>query len=76
MIPKPLGQVKELVESLGMEVSYAYEDLVFLQHNSFLLQFDDGSGAGQVTDDRQRMIVHTNSEADEQEKKPVIDRLA
>jgi DNA-binding IclR family transcriptional regulator len=53
MTLKPLGQVKELVESLGMEISYAYEDLVFLQHNGFLLQFDDGNGAEQVADDQQ-----------------------
>jgi len=29
----------ELVESLGHEVTYAYEDLIFINHNDFLLQF-------------------------------------
>jgi len=30
----------ELVAKLGHEVTYAYEDLVFINHNDFLLQFD------------------------------------
>jgi len=29
-----------LIEKLGHEVTYAYEDLVFINHNDFLLQFD------------------------------------
>ncbi len=37
-----------------MAVSYAYEDLVFLEHNAFLLQF---------TDKQQNILVHTNVEA-------------
>jgi hypothetical protein len=37
---RPLGTVMELVEALGHEVTYAYEDLVFINHNDFLLQFD------------------------------------
>ena len=53
MALNPLGKVKELVESVGMAISYAYDDLVFLEHNAFLLQFgEDGT-----------LIVHTNEEA-------------
>lgn len=36
---RPLGLVKEALEQIGIEISYAYEDLVFIQHNHFLLQF-------------------------------------
>jgi hypothetical protein len=36
---RPLGTVMELIEKLGHEVTYAYEDLVFIDHNEFLLQF-------------------------------------
>ena len=40
----PLGTIMELVESVSagpipMKVAYAYEDLVFMEHNAFLLQF-------------------------------------
>ena len=52
---KPLGILKELVESAGMGISYAYDDLVFLDHNAFLLQFGD---------DGRTVFIHTNREAD------------
>ncbi|NMW20691.1 MAG: hypothetical protein HKK67_03470 [Chlorobiaceae bacterium] len=37
---RPLGTVMQLLEELGHEVTYAYDDLVFVNHNGFLLQFD------------------------------------
>ena len=63
---KPLGIVKELVESLGMGISYAYDDLVFLDHNGFLLQF---------TGDGRSVVVHINSEADRKEVEQDIEKL-
>ena len=36
---RPLGLVKQLLEEIGIEVTYAFEDLVFIQHNPALLQF-------------------------------------
>lgn len=36
---RPLGTVIQLLEELGHEVTYAYDDLVFVNHNGFLLQF-------------------------------------
>jgi hypothetical protein len=38
---KPLGLVTALLADLGLEVTYAYDDLVFVQHSAFLLQFTD-----------------------------------
>lgn len=38
---RPLGLVKEMLEQMGVEVSYAYDDLVFMEHNYFLLQFGE-----------------------------------
>ena len=63
---KPLGVVREIVESAGMGISYAFEDLVFLEHNAFLLQF---------TADDKEIFVHTNGEADEMEIKEPIAKL-
>jgi hypothetical protein len=63
---KPLGIVREIVESAGMGISYAYEDLVFLEHNAFLLQF---------TANDKEIFVHTNSEADKMEIKEPIAKL-
>lgn len=63
---KPLGVVKTIVESAGMDIAYAYEDLVFLEHNSFLLQF---------TENANEILVHINREADRAVVSSDIDRL-
>ena len=36
---RPLGLVKQFLEEIGIEVTYAFEDLIFIQHNAILLQF-------------------------------------
>ena len=66
MSSKPLGMVKTIVEEAGMGISYAYEDLVFLEHSSFMLQF---------TDKDREVKVHVNSEADEAAVRSDIVRL-
>lgn len=63
---KPLGMVKTIVEAAGMGISYVYDDLVFLEHNSFLLQF---------TGNDHEVAVHVNSEADEATVHGDIERL-
>lgn len=64
---KPLGIVKTIVESAGMGISYAYDDLVFLDHNAFLLQF---------TDNDKEVLIHANSEAEGEEiKDSAVARL-
>jgi arsenate reductase (glutaredoxin) len=34
-----LGPLIELIEKMGLEVTYAYEDLVFVSHTAFMFQF-------------------------------------
>jgi hypothetical protein len=36
---RPLGIVKEILDQMGVDISYVYEDLIFTTHNNFLLQF-------------------------------------
>jgi hypothetical protein len=62
----PLGKVKQAVEAIGMGVSYAHEDLVFLEHNAFLLQFTDSAG---------QVLVHRNVEAEPEELAGALARL-
>jgi len=38
---RPLGILKTLMESLGFEVTHCYEDLVFIEHNAFLLRMEE-----------------------------------
>ena len=63
---KPFGIVKEFVEAAGMGVSYVYEDLIFIDHNAFLLQF---------TDDDKIILVHINRDAVKVEIEDDIARL-
>ena len=64
MALKKLGIVKEIVASVGMDISYAYDDLVFLDHNAFLLQF---------TEENDKLLLHCNCEAD---KDAIRDAIA
>ncbi len=38
---RALGIVREIVTDLGHDLTYAYEDLIFIDHNAYLLQFTD-----------------------------------
>lgn len=38
---RPLGRVQAALETVGLDVTYAYDDLVFVQHGLLVLQFDD-----------------------------------
>ncbi len=38
---RPLGIVTKIVESMGLGVTYSYEDLVFITHNAFMLRFGE-----------------------------------
>ena len=40
---RPLGLVKDMLGSMGLAITYAYEDLVFVEHNAFLLAFEEGA---------------------------------
>lgn len=39
MTEKPLGKITALLADLDLEVTYAYDDLVFVQECAFLIQF-------------------------------------
>lgn len=38
---KPLGIVKEIIEACGTNISYMYDDLIFIEHNPYMVQFSD-----------------------------------
>ena len=67
MAERKLGVVREIVESIGMEISHVYEDLVFLNHNGFLLRFTDKDNS---------ICMHRNCEAEEQALEDALAILA
>jgi hypothetical protein len=38
---RPLGLAKDLIEAVGLDLTYVYDDLIFIEHNAFLLQMED-----------------------------------
>ncbi len=38
---RPLGKIRNIVQSTGFDISYAYDDLVFSDNSVFIIQFDD-----------------------------------
>jgi hypothetical protein len=36
----PLGEVTKALHDIGYEVTYAYDDLVFIEHSPFILRID------------------------------------
>lgn len=56
---RPLGKLRELVESVGFDISYAYDDLVFSDHSLFILRFDD--------EKPEQLYLYFNQEAEEKE---------
>ncbi len=38
---RPFGLIKQLLEEIGFEVTHCYEDLIFIEHNPFLVQMGE-----------------------------------
>ena len=60
---RPLGLVKTFLDRIGLEITYAYEDLIFVQHNPVLLQFGK---EGQV------LFFYRNVETPEEEAQQLL----
>jgi hypothetical protein len=53
---RPLGHVMEILESVGLPVSYSYDDLVFVENNSLLVKFND--------DNDKELLLYFNKDLD------------
>ncbi len=62
MIERPLGKITALLADLGLEVTYAYDDLVFVQESGFILKF---------ADDPEQLKLFINTECDPQRSNAV-----
>lgn len=56
---RPLGKAQVMVSATKLNVTYAYDDLVFVEHNPFLLRFDN-----EVAN---RMYLHFNVDCETEE---------
>jgi hypothetical protein len=64
---RPLGLIATLVEALGLQVTYAYDDLVFIEHNAFLLRMGD---------EGEDVYLYFNTASDPQERKNISRQLS
>jgi hypothetical protein len=63
---KPLNRIQFVLDKLGLKITYAYDDLVFVEHNAFLLKM------GERGED---IYVYVNVEADKKEYPAIIEKL-
>lgn len=63
---RPLGIIKDMIETIGLEITYVYEDLVFIEHNAFLLQMGK---------EGQDVAVLFNTETNPQARPEILSRL-
>jgi hypothetical protein len=65
---RDLEKVRQIFqEATGLDISYAYDDLVFPEHAAFLFQFDD--------EDDNNLLCYFHSECIEDEKKVIQAKL-
>jgi hypothetical protein len=64
---RPMGKLMMVVESLELTVTYAYEDLVFVEHNAFLCRFDDNIP--------QNIFLYFSTDLIADEHQPLLARL-
>lgn len=64
--PRPLGLVKEMIDATGLSVTHVWDDLVFIEHNAFILQF------GEKGED---ILLHFNVESEEDKRDEITEKL-
>lgn len=53
---RPLGHIREAMEMIGLTVSHAHDDLVFIESNAILLQMGDAG---------EEVFLYFNDDSDE-----------
>ncbi len=64
---RPLGEVRDIVQATGLDISYAYEDLVFSDHSVFILRFADEAA--------KKLYLYFNSQCIEPEANALTQKL-
>lgn len=63
---RPLGTILEILRLLDLDVTYEYEDLIFVSHNLFILKF---------TGDATRIDLYFNEEIEEEKARKLMAQL-
>lgn len=63
---RPLVLIHEVINAIGLEITYMYEDLVYIEHNAFLLQMGD---SGEIVN------IYFNTDSIIEERDAITARL-
>lgn len=63
---RPITRIELVVKAVGLEISYAYDDLVFVDHSAFLLRM----GA-----EGKDVIIHFNEESLPEERPAMAHKI-
>lgn len=63
---RPLSRIQQILKEIGLDMTYAYEDLVFAEHNAFLLQFGEKG---------EEVFLHFNTESDPLKRDEIATKL-
>ena len=63
---RPLGIITQIVEQMGLDVTYAFEDLLFISHNAFLLRMGDAG---------EDVFLYFNVESEESQRGDIQEQL-
>jgi hypothetical protein len=64
---RPIGRVREMILTTGLDFSHLYDDLVISDHSVFIIQFDSKNES--------RLHLYFNYDCDEAEKNRIYRRL-
>ena len=65
---RDLETVRQIIdEATGLEVSYAYDDLVFPDHTAFIIQYDD--------EDQNKLFCHFHKDCQGKDREKLINNL-
>ena len=63
---RPLGHISVVLEKMGLEVTFAYDDIVYVSHSAFILQM------GEKGED---VLLYFNVESEENDRGEVLSQL-
>lgn len=64
---RPLGHIREVITAMGLEVTHAFDDLVFIEHNAFLLQMEE---------EGEKVSLYFNTDSDVNVRHDIATKLA
>lgn len=62
--PRSLPIAEEIIKATGLQMTYPYDDLVFVEHNAFILRFNEK--------DPEQFFVHFNRDCFESNKNDLL----